>query len=385
MTQNIEEYDEEDLNDLAEDLIVLRGKLVSKKNFWEDAKINSVVLKAMEIADKDKTDLKALGAEVLEEKVKILKKFFTRVKNARKARKMKKKKVQEKAKGGGLTTSEKARMTRMKTNIPAFCQIIGIPDVWSESDDFEALKVAHADLNKRSQRTGHLRTLKAKWATVFTDSESVFPPESDFPKTGKEIEAFYLDLKEQFTVKKAENSEDLKWKRTYKKRVQKFFAKAPGEDAKAAVQAFHKDMRGAPVLHSDFKLWDIERSGKTFGLSRREDLSHLRLDTVSIKRENLKKLLQKYNGSDVNKLQDLGVVRTLYGKIVKFDDDFLPVFPAPKKKGKKRKKSEEDEEEEDAIEVRFYMGFYLVFMLCQITFSNLFRILKMVIFLHDHH
>jgi muconolactone delta-isomerase len=282
----------------------------------------------------------------------VLNKFHTRVNNARKAKKMKKIKAQEKAKEGGLNAADKARMTRMKTNITGFCQILGIDDEWSNSDDFEALKAAHADLNKRSKRTGHLRTLGAKWATVF-DSEIVFPDESDFPKTGKDIETFYHDLKNKFNEKKAENSEDVKWERTYEKRAQKFFSKAPDEDAKPAVQAFHKDMGGADVLLSDFKLWDFERSGKTFGLSRREEFSRLRLDTVSIKRENLKKLLGKYNGSDVEKHEDLGVVRTLYGKIVKFDDGFVPSFPAPKKKGKKRKKSEEEEEEAEAIEVRF--------------------------------
>ena len=114
------------------------------------------------------------------------------------------------------------------------------------------------------------------------------------------------------------------------------------------------DMGGAKAIKdTDFNLWRVERAGETFGLDRRQVRKDLRLDTVCLTRAALMKLLEQHRGDAVQKLQDIGVVRTIYGKIVKFENGFMPTFPAKKKKGKKRKKSEEDEEDKRAIQVCF--------------------------------
>jgi hypothetical protein len=369
MTQNLSDFDNEDLEEAISDLQLLSKKLRKKKAFWTGAKITEKEQKALKLAKKDDSYLTELGEDVLDKQVKVLSKFLTRVKKARNEKKKKKQKAAKKAEEGGtLSGAEKARMTKLKSNISKYCRIIGIDNEWSDSDNFDAIKIAHADLNKRSVRTGHLRTLDGKWNTVF-DGELIFPDESAFPKTGKELELFYFKWKEIFKEKKAEISEDNKWDKTYFKRAQKLLQFKAKPTAKIGEIEFFEDMAGAPALAGDYKLWDLERFGATYGLPRRDEYKKLRLDTVSIKRENLLKLMKSHKGALCDQIQELGVVRTVYGKIVSHKDGYVATFPAKKSRGKKRKKSEEDKEEEEAIEVCFC---YIVFVCFVNSFSHLF-------------
>jgi len=376
MSQNIEDYDEEDIDDLVDEFKLYRSRLLKKQAFFAAAGMMKNEKKALQKAGKAEDVLKELGEDVLKAKIKTLSKFFTRVKAARKARKMMKKKSQAKAAAGvTLTSAQKRAMSSYKAKIPTFCRIIGINDEWSKSRDFKTIKEAHADLRKRSTRTVHLRNLKDKWVVIFVDEDDAFPDETEFPKTGDGIEEFYQSMKSKYDEKRVEIAQDKRWNKTYEKRADKLFENLATHDSKDDFRAFSRDMRFSKnIKNSDFNLWKLEKDTAMCGLLRREEYSDLRLDTVSIKRENLMKLLKKHQGTHVEKLQDLGIVRTSYGKIVKFDDDFMPKFPAPKKKGKKRKnRDESEEEEEEALQVCLLVVFCLIFCVFLCQFSDLFR------------
>jgi len=360
LSQPVEAYDEEDLVDLVEEMKTWRKKLCRKAKFLPAAEPSKLEEETFKLSAKKEKKLKKLGVTVLEKKVKILSKLHTRVKRARNAKIGAKKKALTPKKRDALTPAEKRNMTRFQGNIGFFCGVLNIEDKWSDSRDYKLVKMAHADLKKRSERTVNLRNLKAKWGTVFT-ARDPFPDESDYPVTGKEIEAFYQDLTQKFKAKKAEIAENKTWNKTIRNRALRLIAKAPTQSSKKALHDFADERNGEPSLISDAGLWELERSGEKYGLKRRKEYQSLRLDCVVVKRDNLISLLANCGMGKVEQMETLGVVRTSYGKIVQSADGFMPKFAAPKKKGKKRKKAESEEEEEEALQVCLLVVFGLNF------------------------
>lgn len=120
-------------------------------------------------------------------------------------------------------------------------------------------------------------------------------------------------------------SQDKKWEKTYELRAHKLFEKLATHKSPKLFLEFSRDMRDVQnIKGTDFKLWKLERAD--CALSKREEYSDLRLNTVSVDREKLLKLLRSHPGHKI------GTVRTLYGKRVRLSDDFVPIFKKSKKK-----------------------------------------------------